>query len=86
MSNQPESLPRIDVETIRSKSYERNMAKPTAEPCALCGREVKVTDSTRFVQISNGDELIPDHEGEPADSLGSYPVGADCAKRIPAGY
>lgn len=83
---------RIDVDTIvtAEKRHENeakfNPAKHD-DQCFICGKGMTAQGVANgaSVQVSEGDELIPAGE-RPADSIGFYPVGSDCARKVPAEF
>lgn len=59
--------------------------------CLICGRKMsdKAVDRGVWVEMSVRLKLIPvGHplSNDPAESQGCFPVGSECAKKVPAGY
>lgn len=73
--------------TPEYRANEARVREPN-QPCACCGRPVDVRrPGTRWVTVQDGGATITD---EPDESdrgfMGCFPVGPECAKRIPAGF
>jgi hypothetical protein len=70
-------------------TYDRHKDRhsPSGEHCAICGAPMaKTTTRTRFVHIVDGGTHIApvaEEYDNPAADLGWWPIGHDCAKRIP---
>lgn len=74
-----------DFEQIE-RNRERG-GKPNTEPCLVCGRDVKDVLKHQ-VHFATDGTLFPvdeDNENHP-DTQGWFPVGPECAKKLPAGY
>lgn len=58
--------------------------KPYADQCFLCGRPLtaKAVENGSYIHLTTSGFLVErDYEGD--DSQGCFPVGSECAKRIP---
>lgn len=75
------AIQRPDDERERN---EKRTCKGGEEPCILCGRK---TDSELFVHLSTSYRLISvGQEVDEASDQGWFPVGPECAKKLPAEY
>lgn len=72
----------IEISTVQRPDAEKKATGD--EPCFLCG---KATDGSRFVHLVTSGHLVPIAE-DVADNedQGWFPVGPECAKKLPAGY
>lgn len=54
------------------------------EPCIICEQPVNINDSTKYVHMLTTLEAInkDDHE----NSQGFFPIGNDCAKKLPKDF
>ena len=69
----------IEISTVMHPDAERN-AKGD-HPCFLCG---KATDGSREVHLVTSGFLVPmDEEVEPDEDQGFFPIGPECAKKLP---
>ena len=82
-------LPELNL--ADGEQRERNASRAEQndrEPCMVCGRGV--ADPLRHqIHMTGGGHLLPidrDDLYEHPDSMGCYPVGPECAKKLPAGY
>lgn len=89
------SLPLFDLATIQPETEVllANQSRVTGdnEPCAVCGKAVR--DVFKYqVHMSNSGRLYPTSvtvevaEKLPEGSMYFFPVGPDCAKKVPVGY
>lgn len=57
------------------------------EPCIICGRKVRVGLGTLAIHLVDGGSTIAaasdDGPFDAASDLGWFPIGSDCAKRLP---
>lgn len=61
------------------------LSRTAVEPCFLCGRPLteQAVENGYLIHLTTADLLVPeDYVG--SDSQGCFPVGSECAKRIPA--
>ncbi len=58
------------------------------EPCLFCGRKVRVGQGTVMAHLIDGGANLAsiEDDAEPNSDLGFFPVGSDCAKRLPPSY
>lgn len=75
----------LDVDT-RTRNEQRAAArKPHADVCLRCGKGVR--EGTPMVRMHVDGYLVPaDAVLDEADDQGWFPVGPDCARRLPKGY
>ncbi len=68
---------------IRASNLRASGASGDA-PCFLCGRE---TDGSRSVHLAVAGEIVPLVEDlDASDDQGWFPIGPECAKKLPAGF
>jgi hypothetical protein len=76
----------IDIPDYNEAQREENRRRSGIEYCLVCGKgmsQAKI-DAAWFVHMTTGGELAHiDDELEEIHDQGWWPVGADCAKRIP---
>ena len=88
--NQAKGKPRIPCPD-RTEYRGRDREGPDFDDeCYLCGRSV-VSSRCDWIHLSNGNELIHPSEvkalgRDPDDSMGCFPVGSNCARKVPKGY
>ncbi len=70
---------------INAKRHNRSTSG--VEACKLCNRTIsdKVLDKSWFVHMTVDGALVANGV-ETNDSQGYFPVGSDCAKKIPANF
>lgn len=75
-------------EAVRDANEQRRTTKHT-EACFVCNKGMTdaVLDNGWWVHVSGGASLVPigSDVDEVAD-MGYFPVGSECAKKIPAEY
>jgi hypothetical protein len=81
-----------DFET-RERNEHRMSSARNAEPCFLCGRPLTPTATANgwWIHLTTGGYLTSDFGdtqdfGTYGDSQGCFPVGSECAKRIPVAF
>ena len=76
-----------DAATFAKNGERHNRSTVTVAECFLCGRGLteKAAANGWMVHMSTGGELIPMSEqvDDSQDSQGYFPVGSECAKRLP---
>lgn len=89
----PERVQLVAPEPFSGPRYHDNAAVSPAgtDPCAICGKPIKATAETLWAHVVEGSArfLLLSEEltyVEDGGDQGCWPVGADCAKRFPAGY
>lgn len=85
------TLDLIPIPEADSKAPKRQNADGFHHQCLICGRKMsdKAIDRGVWVEMSVRLKLIPvGHplSNDPAESQGCFPVGSECAKKVPAGY
>ena len=96
MNSAPASIKLIDVPFASSKTRDRNEENSkTSCTCFLCNKDV-VEGSGAFVYYTTTGKLAPvghdlvlegtGEDSEKAIGMGLYPVGSECAKKVPAAY
>ena len=74
---------KIDFEKIRSSKFDQHVDKfgYSSNTCEICGRR---TAEKLFVHMTNDGCLINVRDEEfVADSQGFFPIGSECAKKLP---
>lgn len=65
-------------------------AKRSVEPCWLCGRPLteKAVEGGWWIEVGDyGSTLIAtDADSDVQDSLGCFPLGSECSKKIPLSH
>lgn len=79
-----------DVDSYITK-YRKNSEKVSGGdwPCALCGKAVDPDKTSAWVHLVDGGINLGHVTGqdfEESADLGWYPVGSDCAKKVPKDY
>ena len=56
--------------------------------CKMCGRKMsrKAHDNATHIHMSVNLDLVPVKENIGSNSQGFFPVGSECAKKLPADY
>jgi len=69
---------------VRETNRERFNGSKHADECFLCGRGLteKAVENGRFIHLTTDGLLVP-QDAEGIDSQGAFPVGSECAKRLP---
>jgi hypothetical protein len=79
----------INIGDLRSASYDANMALPAREPdplrCVLCGKVVRRSAAQWAVADAAIGSFLP-VDDVPEQNGGCFPVGPDCARKLPKGY
>jgi len=75
----------------RSEKRHEGYPEGDLQPCAVCGRTIRNEARAVWVHIVDGGGVILHRDDEAAyasdgGDLGLYPVGPECAKRIPKEY
>lgn len=70
----------LDFSKYRSRYVERG-----DHPCFLCGREVNVTGKHNVIILDSSCSFLLNNE-ELNDEASSFPIGPECAKRLPKEY
>jgi len=83
-------LPPIDLPAYDADKREANEARYRSNhvgTCIVCGRPLSRSqaDNGAWVHMSTDWQVISPDDTE-ADSQGFFPIGSECAKKIPAGY
>lgn len=73
----------------RTARYDSNAEKHAEYPCLRCGKAVKnggvwVTLLDGGFSMAHADDAKAALAEDPSGYMGSYPVGPECAKHIPA--
>jgi hypothetical protein len=78
----------VSLEQKEQNAKKHNRATHGIEPCHLCGQTIsdKSLPTAWYVHMSTGCELLPVAIEIVEGSQGYFPIGASCAKRIPAAY
>jgi hypothetical protein len=79
----------LSFEQKETNAKRHNKATHGHESCRLCNRTIsdKVLDTSWFVHMTvDGDLVEINTEIESNLSQGWFPVGSDCAKKIPANF
>lgn len=71
----------LDLSLVRGEGYEEKKCLTGSQPCLICGRPVHITDTTQYVHLLTTGKLV--NAEEHPKSQGFYPVGRECAKRLP---
>ena len=73
------------IEIKESKSREANIDRlgDHSDSCIVCGKRTK---SDIWVHMNTDWRAVPNDCGEIDDSQGCFPIGPDCAKKIPKNY
>lgn len=84
-----------DDESMRANRARFNYQKHNDE-CFLCGRGLtaKAVENGKMIHLATSNELIhrdddavaSNNDNDGIVSQGCFPVGSECAKRIPNGY
>lgn len=71
----------------RDKQHSRR-APDAIDECFLCGRPLKHSESGVSIHLRTDGMLFPagDEHWQDPDSQGAFPVGSECAKKLPAEY
>lgn len=78
-----------DDETLEANGRRMIEAERSGyrEPCVLCGRPLseKAIDSAWWVELGDGGStILPNgHHLSDDETMGCFPMGSECAKRIP---
>lgn len=84
----------FDISTVQpgSETIERNQAKVgDGDPCVVCGKKVN-PNTSKWVHLSERGNAYPagittkEAEHFPEGSMYLFPIGPECAKKIPKGY
>lgn len=82
-------LLRLDDYRADWETFDRNEARDhrgvPGEPCLLCGRHLTETAIRNgwSIEITTGGQIIPNDHHVDLDSQGCFPIGSECAKKIP---
>jgi hypothetical protein len=78
-----EILPEIDLASVRAKDYDARIDRDgeDSSTCFICGRK---TAQELFVHYTTGGKLTS--AVSHPDSQGLFPVGPECAKKLPVNY
>lgn len=73
----------MQIPMIYSPQRERNLDRLGEHPdtCLSCGKRTK---ATLWVHLLTTGEITD--QAEHPDSQGSFPIGPDCAKKIPSNF
>ena len=68
----------------REVNRQRFNGSKHVDECFLCGRGLteKAVENGRFIHLTTSGFLVP-QDAEGVDSQGAFPVGSECAKRLP---
>lgn len=77
----------IKLDQFKSPSHLKHPSTGQDLPCVVCGKSIR---SPRYqVHLVDGGSSLchveDSYDDAPAD-LGWYPVGAECRRKLPAGY
>lgn len=74
---------KIELSSVRSSKYEENIEREGdhSDTCFICGKRTK-TEKPKHVHYLTSDELIA-YGGDIEDSQGFFPIGSNCAKKLP---
>lgn len=79
-----------DVDTREKNARRASSAGDVADVCFTCGRPLtaKALDNAQWVHLSTRGELIAVDATDygSADDQGWFPLGSECAKKVPAGF
>ncbi len=82
----------LDIDTIGLPFVERERNRARGgfdETCLLCGRGMSAQRAERgyWVHLDTANHIVPvDEELPERHDMGWFPIGNDCAKRVPAQY
>jgi len=81
---------RIPVPEVPAERKERNRRLRTPEgwsgaECLICKRPIRDDRKAVYVHLTTSYELVP-VDTDPEDSQGCWPVGPECARKVPATY
>lgn len=87
--NEPATLA-IDIDYAERQRNEERYRNPHGyEPCFICGRPVNPRTGWQ-VHLRNDGTLFPTRNDlghwQRPDSQGAFPLGSECAKRVPLAY
>ena len=81
-------------EFIQSENYRKNIQNSKyPETCVVCGKGIKDIDSSKYVHMNTDWKVVKSDISEEdcmrltgAESQGCFPIGNDCAKKIPKNF
>jgi len=87
MTTTPLPLEVPDYNADQKEANEARVRDTHAGTCLICGRPLtrSAADNGYWVHMSTGWQIILPDDDE-SDSQGCFPVGSECAKRIPTEY
>ncbi len=78
----PFSGSRYDLNASRTKASE--------DPCAICGKGIKPSNPRHWVHVIRGGAVFAPiaqvEEIDPAGDMGWYPIGTECARKLPRAH
>lgn len=89
--NEARRIPRSEWQlSIDQREKNSKISRRDAEhnqECHLCGRKMskKASENAPLVHMSIDGDLI-ETSAEVSDSQGFFPVGSECAKKLPVGF
>lgn len=83
-------IPLDELRRLKDNPREADPDKHHSEPCLLCGSPLTVAaaENGAWVNLAITGRLVPVGYAFPApsDDQGWFPIGADCARRVPAAF
>ena len=73
---------KFDLTNLRISNPFHYHIKDGFDNCFLCNKPVKIDSSTNWIHINTDIEAI-DRFNETDDSQGCFPIGSDCAHKLP---
>lgn len=81
-------MERINCPISPDKTRNERKADGNRQVCFCCGKNVKGNGETSlWIHLDDSNRVIPvGMEISPNEDMGSFPIGPDCAKKLPKGY
>jgi len=82
------SVWRQSIERIEANRRSHRIGYHDSEECMMCGRKMsrKAHENARHVHMTIDGDLVPMAAEVGSLSQGWFPVGSECAKRLPKGF